>query len=321
MRSIIRGWLINASLVLLAAAPCLAGGSIAGKITDHTNKPLSEVNIWLNEDTWLGRYNFLTHPAMLVSMDVANTPGPTYQINEVKPGRYSVLFMKSGLAMHYECGVVVEEGKETRVDATMVKGVAISGICSLNGNKSGNVRVKVFKDGWLYGTNMLSIPSDDNGHYKVDHVEPGTYSLLATYGAGPGAHVALKRSVVVKAGQDAVQCNFDASIEERFVAVVIALDEQGAVAGDILPLFVGPDGNAWFLTQSRLPVQCGVTAKELPDGLAFFTCVPPGEGYEVKVIESTLGTGSRKDVSAKAGEFAHITVPVNTPPAGGTPPK
>ena len=287
-------------LALSTAAPAFAAGGIAGKVVDEAGQPVSIGRVRICQETWLARLD-LGDGGREVDIGVDGT----WKAADLAPGAYTFMFMKlPDFAIHYEHGVAVEEGKQTALNVTLLKGGTISGCCKTGDRTVGRVVVAVFRNGWVCG---LSEPSDAKGAYTTGPVEPGTYTLVAEAPETARLARGVIGAVSVEAGKTLAGRNFELAKHSDAPSLrVIARTFDGDVADKLRCALLSPDGNALYRPAAGLPRSSARTGRTLSDALAVFTGIPAGDGYQVMVLESTLGTGSTKAAVRSKQSFATV---------------
>ena len=280
------------------ASACFAGGTVSGTVEDSGETAISGAHVAVIDDSWLGRVQF--DP---VGADETDANGD-YSITDLDAGTYTVAFIED-YAVHFEHTKTVTDGNTTDVDATLITGGSISGNVQVDNTDTEDVGICAMKNGWIYG---LAV-TDANGDYSIAKIEAGTYTVQMVY-VEPNTYASVYDiigSVTVTNGQETSGQDFSVCSDEEMPAdpgppcrgrlYVTAEDDGDDTAENVICVLVGPDGHA-----SMRP-DCVESASKTEEGpilesaISIFHSVPSGSGFEIKVLSSSLGTGSKTSVT------------------------
>jgi|GEM_PF-5095447 len=302
---------LTVSFLVCVAGACFAGGTISGTVEDSNETAISGVQVDVYDDSWLGRVQFDE-----VGTDETDANGG-YSITGLDAGTYTVVFAREGYAPHLEHTKTVTDGNTTDVDASLVTGGSVSGNVQVNDTDAENVNICANKNGWFYGVAV----TDANGDYSIAKIEAGTYTLVMTYiEPNTGARVYdIVRSVGVTNGQDTGNKDFSVCADDAIPAdpgppcrgrlYVTAKDDRDDAAENVFCVLVGPDGHATMRPDYVSSAKESEEGPILENVISVFHSVPSGPGFQIKVLRSSLGTGSKTNVTlTNSGNEEIVTV-------------
>jgi hypothetical protein len=107
LRPAVLGWPVGSLLLLsVLAGPCLAAGSISGKLTGPATRPIAGARINATDSQFR---NFRA---------VAEADG-TYSIADLEPGTYTVVIVGAGMEPVVKPDVAVKDGQDLKLDVTL----------------------------------------------------------------------------------------------------------------------------------------------------------------------------------------------------------
>ncbi len=294
---------LNSSLavciLVCVAGACFAGGTISGTVEDSGKTAISGVGVQVFDDGWLSRVKLDE-----VGEDETDANGD-YSITGLDAGTYTVVFVKKGYAVHFEHTKAVTDGNTTDVDATLNTGGSISGNVGVNDTDTKDVNMCAMKNVWPRGIGV----TDANGDYSIAKIEVGTYTLLMTYRepkTGVQVHDII-RSVTVTKAQNTGNKDFSVCADNSIPAdpgppcrgrlYVTARDNSKDAAENVFCVLVDPDGHASIRPDDVCSASETQKGPILRNAISVFHSLPSGPGFEIKVLSSSLGTGSKTKVT------------------------
>lgn len=137
------------------------GGSVRGQVLGLGFDELAETNVWA------------TGPGGTIggSMDFEGK----YRIDALSAGAWTVMASVAGDQRYASAHIELITGEEGYVDIEFRAGFVVSGHVMHDGRPVTGAPIRLFSDGDVFsgGTSV----TDYQGHFSVDHVEPGIYQL------------------------------------------------------------------------------------------------------------------------------------------------
>ncbi len=202
------------ALVMFAAtgvAQASGTGSVGGTVTNHEGKDIKEIEVALvdAEGTKVG--------------GTTTASNGTYTVEDISAGEYTVVFVdKNETYLTKSVPVRVEEGKLTEANAVLTKAGSISGQVTSAATGAGLSGVKVEIEGPESSEeDFHQVTTEENGHYRVRHLEPGHYEIVVFYAGGEY----LSQTISVLLGEG----------EEHIVNV--KLSEGGKISGTVTNVY------------------------------------------------------------------------------------
>lgn len=215
---------------------------------------------------------------------------------EVPAGTHDIVLRPAGYIPHYRWDVAVETDRPTEMgEFTLERGASVSG--SLE-NPPGHVRLRLVPQVVQGGTPQNQLRADqklriahpdENGHFSILHVEPGSWILEAT---APGY-------ALTTAGPFDVHAN-----EETRITTTLTLDKPGTLDVAILPP-VDPDGHPWRTIMASHGGERRILRETAQaDGSTAFTTLTPGR-YSLTIEDSHGNRWSHETVDVRSGTNLH----------------
>ncbi|MBL9021120.1 MAG: carboxypeptidase regulatory-like domain-containing protein [Myxococcales bacterium] len=153
-------------------------GSIAGVVVDDVGHPVTEYTIAVEQ--------FTTPDGERGSArglrEQVKDPLGNFELNNLSPGRYVLVATARGKPPTQSSAVEVESGrKSSGVRITLGKGATVSGTVTDRATKQPIAGVRVRLDGVTGAGGGGSTATDDQGHYSLDGVPSGAFSLRFTH--------------------------------------------------------------------------------------------------------------------------------------------
>ena len=169
------------------------GGSISGRLVDPESRPAAKVLVQTKDNEW-GEDDFFKmtediFPSHATQVEARTSADGSFQLKNLSPGQYQILFEGSGFARSSKKDVSVTEGTNNNLGdvrmergGTLVgtvfdetgKGVLGAGI-TLTSADNGNMR-------------SFSAKSGAAGRYSVRNVPAGRYKVRPSNPSGPGSN-------------------------------------------------------------------------------------------------------------------------------------
>lgn len=153
-------------------------GSIAGVVVDDVGHPVTEYVIAVEQ--------FTTSDGERGSArglrEQVKDPLGNFELKNLSPGRYVLVATARGKPPTQSSAVEVENGRKTSgVRITLGKGATVSGTVTDRATKQPIAGVRVRLDGVTGAGGGGSATTDDQGHYSIDGVPSGAFSLRFTH--------------------------------------------------------------------------------------------------------------------------------------------
>jgi Carboxypeptidase regulatory-like domain len=169
------------------------GGSISGRLVDGDSRPIGKALVQTKDNDW-GEDDFyrLTEdilPSHATQVQLRSGADGTFQLKNLSPGQYQLLFDGSGFTRCSKKDVTVTEGTNANLgDVRMEHGGTLVGTvldASGKGVPGAGVTLASSDGG---SPRSYSTKCGADGHYKLRNVAAGRYKVRPNTPAGPGSN-------------------------------------------------------------------------------------------------------------------------------------